>query len=97
MAVWESRSVKSWATIVWMSKNAHWVVVELDGGAGSVFENEESELEVGEQLFADWTVYGGWEQGYHKSASFPFDAHIPSGCPSLQVVVTAAKKWAGED
>jgi hypothetical protein len=48
-------------TIIWISKDTHWVVVQLENGEGSVFENEESDLEVGEKLLADWTAYGGSE------------------------------------
>jgi hypothetical protein len=54
-------SVKTWATIIWISKDTHWGVVQLDNGEEPVFENEENDLEVGEKLLADWTAYGGSE------------------------------------
>lgn len=88
--------MKSWATIIWISKNTHWVVVQLDNGEGSVFENAESDLEVGERLFADWTAYGGSEQVRRKGIGFPFDVYIQGRFPSLQGALSSAKKWAGE-
>jgi hypothetical protein len=89
-------SAKGWATIVWISKNTHWVVVQLDNDEGSVFRNEESDLEGGEQLFADWTAYGGSEQVRCKSTSHPFDVYIEGRFFSLQGALEAGKKWANE-
>lgn len=89
--------VKSWATVVWISKNTHLVVVQMDNGEGSVFENEESDLEVGEQLLADWSAYGGSESVQRKGSSFPFDVYIQGRFFSLQGALDTAKKCAGED
>jgi hypothetical protein len=88
--------VKGWATVIWISKNTHWVVVQLDNGEGPIFENEESDLEVGEQLLADWTADGGSEQVRRKGTNYPFDVYIQGRFPSLQGALNSAKKWAGE-
>jgi hypothetical protein len=54
--------MKSWATIIWISKDRHWIVTRQDDGEGSVFENEENDLEISRRLLADWTAYGGDEE-----------------------------------
>ena len=89
--------MKSWATIIWISKNTHWVVVQLDDGEGSVFHNEESDLEVGEQLFADWTEYGGSEQVRRKSTSRPFSVYIEGRFFSWKGALKAGMNWANEE
>jgi hypothetical protein len=68
----------------------------MDDDEGSVFKNEESDLEVGERLFADWTAYGGSEQVRRKSTSHPFDVYIEGRFFSWQGALKAGKKQAKE-
>jgi hypothetical protein len=88
--------VKTWATIFWISKDTHWVVVQLDNDEKSVFENEESDVEVGEKLFADWTAYGGSEEVRSKSKSSVFDVRIQGRFFSWQGALKSGKEWAKE-
>lgn len=68
----------------------------MDDGEGSVFQNDESDLEVGEQLFADWTAYGGSEEVRSKSKSRPFNVYVQNRFFSWKAAVESGKKNARE-
>jgi hypothetical protein len=88
--------MKSWATIIWISKDTHWVVTRQDDGEGSVFENEEAELEINGKLLADWAVYGGDEEVFAEDQQQSFDVYIQGRFPSWQEALRTGRKWSGD-
>ena len=90
------RGMKSWATILWISKNTHWVVARQDDGEGSVFENEESELEIEDRLLANWSAYGGDEEVLSANQNRSFQVYIQGRFPFWGKALEAGKRWSGE-
>lgn len=88
--------MKSWATIVWISKNKHWVVTRQDNGEGSVFENEQNDLEIGGTLFGDWTAWGGEEEIISKTSNRSFRIYVQGLFPSWKGALKSGKEYARE-
>ena len=88
--------MKSWATIIWISKDTHWIVTRQDDGEGSVFENEESDLEISRRLLADWTAYGGDEEVFSQDQNRSFHVYIQGRFPSWQEALRVGTKWSGD-
>ena len=88
--------MKSWATIIWISKDTHWIVTSQDDGEGSVFENEESDLEINHRLLADWTAYGGDEEVFSQDKNRSFHVYIQGRFPSWQEALRVGRKWSGD-
>jgi hypothetical protein len=88
--------MKNWATIIWISKNTHWVATRQDDGEGSVFENEESDLEINRRLLADWTAYGGDEEVFSEAQNRYFHVYIQGRFPSWQEALRVGRRWSGD-
>ena len=88
--------MKSWATIIWISRNTLWVVTRQDDGEGSVFENEESDLEINRRLLANWTAYGGNEEVFPEDQDRSFHVYIQGRFPSWQEALRLGRKWSGD-
>lgn len=88
--------MKTHATIIWLSKNKHWVVTQQDDGEGSVFENGEDDLEVGDKLFADWSADSGDEEIFSENLDQSFRGNIQGRFPSWRGALKSGKEWAGE-
>jgi len=88
--------MKSWATIIWVSKNRQWVVTRQPDGEGSVFENEGSDFEVNSRLLADWTVHGGNEDVFSEEQSRPFRIYIQGRFSYWQEALRIGRRWSGD-
>ncbi|HEX6564302.1 MAG TPA: hypothetical protein VF020_08460 [Chthoniobacterales bacterium] len=88
--------MKSWATIIWISENTHWVVTRQDDGEGSVFENEETDLEINRRLLADWAAYGGDEEVFSEDLNRSFHVYIQGRFPSWQGALRLGRRWSGD-
>jgi hypothetical protein len=82
--------------IIWISKNTHWVVTRQDDGEGSLFENEESDLEINRRLLADWTAYGGDEEVFSEDQHRYFHIYVQGRFPSWQEALRVGRRWSGD-
>ena len=70
--------------MIWISIKTHWVVTRKDDGEGSVFDNEEIDLEINRKLLADWTAYGGDEEVFSEDLQRSFHVYTQGSFPSWQ-------------
>jgi hypothetical protein len=89
--------MKSWATIIWVSKNRQWFVTRQPDGEGSIFESDDgSDFEINRKLLADWTVHGGNEKAFSEEESRPSRIYIQGRLPSWQEALRLGRKWSGD-
>ena len=88
--------MKTWATVIWISRNRHWVATRQDDGEGSVFENDESDLVLEDKLLGDWTADGGDEVIFSKELQRSFHIYIQGRFFSWKGALESAKRSSGD-